>query len=86
MAVFPFTPLDAGLGYCGGRISWLTRQLNSAPEPDVIDHERKRTTEILEPGPAPGAKGVEGHRSRLLKNKVLDYPKYYLICGKILGS
>jgi hypothetical protein len=29
--------------------------LNSAPEQDVIDRDRKRTTEpeILEPGPAP---------------------------------
>jgi hypothetical protein len=29
--------------------------LNSAPEQDVIDHDRTRTTEpeILDPGPAP---------------------------------
>jgi hypothetical protein len=32
-----------------------TRQLNSAPEPEMIDRDRKRTIEpeILDPGPAP---------------------------------
>jgi hypothetical protein len=36
-------------------VFFATRQMNSAPEPDVIDHDRKRTTEpeILDPGPAP---------------------------------
>jgi hypothetical protein len=36
-------------------VFFATRQLNSEPEQDVIDRDRKRTTEpeILEPGPAP---------------------------------
>jgi hypothetical protein len=36
-------------------VFFATRQLNSAPEPDVIEQNRNRTTEpeILEPGPAP---------------------------------
>ena len=36
-------------------VFFATRQLNSAPEPEVIDRDRKRTTEpeILDPGPAP---------------------------------
>jgi hypothetical protein len=36
-------------------VFFATRQLNSAPEQAVIDHDRKRTTEpeILDPGPAP---------------------------------
>jgi hypothetical protein len=40
-------------------VFFATRQLNSAAEPDVIDHDRQRTTEpeILEPGPAPARRG-----------------------------
>ena len=36
-------------------VFFATRQLNAAPEPEVIDRDRKRTTEpeILDPGPAP---------------------------------
>jgi hypothetical protein len=36
-------------------VFFATRQLNSAPEPEMIDRDRKRTTEpeILDPGPAP---------------------------------
>ena len=36
-------------------VFFATRQLNSSPEQDVIDHDRTRTTEpeILDPGPAP---------------------------------
>jgi hypothetical protein len=36
-------------------VFFATRQLNSAPEPEVIEQNRKRTTEpeILDPGPAP---------------------------------
>jgi hypothetical protein len=36
-------------------VFFATRQLNSAPEQEVIEQNRKRTTEpeILEPGPAP---------------------------------
>ena len=36
-------------------VFFATRQLNSAPEPEVIDRDRPRTTEpeILDPGPAP---------------------------------
>ena len=36
-------------------VFFATRQLNSAPEPEVIDRDRKRTIEpeILDPGPAP---------------------------------
>jgi hypothetical protein len=36
-------------------VFFATRQLNSTSEPDVIEQNRKRTTEpeILEPGPAP---------------------------------
>jgi hypothetical protein len=37
-------------------VFFATRQLNSAPEePEIIDRDRKRTTEpeILDPGPAP---------------------------------
>ena len=36
-------------------VFFATRQLNSSPEQDVIDHDRQRTTEpeILDPGPAP---------------------------------
>ena len=34
-------------------VFFATRQLNSSPEQDAIDHDRKRTTEpeILDPGP-----------------------------------
>jgi fatty acid desaturase len=40
-------------------VFFATRQLNSAPEQDVIDHDRQRTTEpeILDPGPAPARRG-----------------------------
>lgn len=40
-------------------VFFATRQLNSAPEPDAIDHDRQRTTEpeILDPGPAPARRG-----------------------------
>jgi hypothetical protein len=33
--------------------------MNSAPEPDAIEQNRKRTTEpeILDPGPAPARRG-----------------------------
>jgi hypothetical protein len=36
-------------------VFFATRQLNSAPEPEMIDRDRKRTAEpeILDPGPAP---------------------------------
>ena len=35
-------------------VFFATRQLNAAPEPDVIDRDRPRTEpEILDPGPAP---------------------------------
>ena len=36
-------------------VFFATRQLNSAPEPEIIDRERPRSTEpeILDPGPAP---------------------------------
>lgn len=36
-------------------VFFATRQLNSAPEPEVIEQNRTRTTEpeILDPGPAP---------------------------------
>jgi hypothetical protein len=36
-------------------VFFATRQLNSAPEPEMIDRDRKRSTEpeILDPGPAP---------------------------------
>ena len=36
-------------------VFFATRQLNSAPEPEMIDRDRKRTTEpeILDPGLAP---------------------------------
>jgi hypothetical protein len=36
-------------------VFFATRQLNAAPEPEVIDRDRKRSTEpeILDPGPAP---------------------------------
>ena len=36
-------------------VFFATRQLNAAPEPEIIDRDRKRTTEpeILDPGPAP---------------------------------
>jgi hypothetical protein len=36
-------------------VFFATRQLNRAPEPEMIDRDRKRTTEpeILDPGPAP---------------------------------
>ena len=36
-------------------VFFATRQLNAAPEPEVIDRNRPRTTEpeILDPGPAP---------------------------------
>jgi hypothetical protein len=40
-------------------VFFATRQLNSAPEPEVIEQNRKRTTEpeILDPGPAPARRG-----------------------------
>jgi len=36
-------------------VFFATRQLNAAPGPEMIDRDRKRTTEpeILDPGPAP---------------------------------
>jgi len=36
-------------------VFFATRQLNSAPEPEMIDRDRPRSTEpeILDPGPAP---------------------------------
>jgi hypothetical protein len=36
-------------------VFFATRQLNRAPEPEIIDRERPRSTEpeILDPGPAP---------------------------------
>jgi hypothetical protein len=36
-------------------VFFATRQLNSAPEPEMIEQNRERTTEpeILDPGPAP---------------------------------
>jgi hypothetical protein len=41
-------------------VFFATRQLNNASEPEMIDRDRKRTTEpeILDPGPAPGAEDV----------------------------
>ena len=40
-------------------VFFATRQLNAAPEPEVIDRDRPRTTEpeILDPGPAPARRG-----------------------------
>jgi len=41
-------------------VFFATRQLNSAPEePEIIDRDRKRSTEpeILDPGPAPARRG-----------------------------
>jgi hypothetical protein len=48
-----FASLRAGLRR--KELFFTTLQLNSAPEQDAIDHDRKRTTEpeILDPGPAP---------------------------------
>ena len=51
-------------------VFFATRQLNSAPEPEVIDRDRQRTTEpeILDPGPAPARRmrgSPESRKTRL---------------------
>jgi hypothetical protein len=45
-------------------VFFATRQSNGAPEPEMIDRDRKRTTEpeILDPGPAAGKKGLRERR------------------------